>query len=105
MNGKGSDPRPCSVSQREYAANFERTFGPKTEAPDPEPKPTVALRFTGKATLVLELQGHGPMDLRFEDEDLVLDVLHLILDRIGNVSEVLAYEDSHQALLRSLLPG
>jgi hypothetical protein len=28
-NGKGSNPRPISVSSREYEDNWERTFGSK----------------------------------------------------------------------------
>ena len=29
MNGKGSKPRPFSVSQEEYANSFEKIFGKK----------------------------------------------------------------------------
>jgi len=29
MSGKGSTPRPFSVSQEEFAENFDRIFGPK----------------------------------------------------------------------------
>ena len=31
-NGKGSRPRPPSVPADTYAANYERTFGPKRDA-------------------------------------------------------------------------
>jgi hypothetical protein len=33
MSGKGSSPRPFSVSQEEYANNFDRIFGKKNMTP------------------------------------------------------------------------
>jgi hypothetical protein len=37
-NGKGSDPRPFSVSRRTYEANWYRIFGPEARpAPESEP--------------------------------------------------------------------
>lgn len=41
MNGKGSKPRPLSVSRDEFAANWERIFGKK-----PAPKRRKARQLT-----------------------------------------------------------
>lgn len=39
MNGKGSRPRPFSVSGEEYASNWERTFGKKDESSQKQEQP------------------------------------------------------------------
>jgi len=38
MSGKGSAPRPFSVSQEEFANNFDRIFGSKESVNLPESK-------------------------------------------------------------------
>jgi hypothetical protein len=36
MSGKGSNPRPFSVSQDQFASNWEATFGKKKREPSDE---------------------------------------------------------------------
>lgn len=36
MSGKGSAPRPFSVSQEEFAENFDRIFGSRKSSDTPE---------------------------------------------------------------------
>jgi hypothetical protein len=36
MSGKGSAPRPFSVTQEQFIENFDRIFGPKKSTDTPE---------------------------------------------------------------------
>lgn len=40
-NGKGDSPRPFSVSQEEYAANWEQAFGKSKTSPASAAKPWI----------------------------------------------------------------
>lgn len=42
MNGKGSRPRPFSVSGETFASNWERTFGKKDESSPKQEQPAGA---------------------------------------------------------------
>lgn len=64
---------------------------------------SLTLRFTGRASLVLELDGYGPMELRVEDEALVLDLVQRVLESCGPVFDVAAYDRAHYSRLRDIL--
>jgi hypothetical protein len=52
------------------------------------PAKSLKLEFTGKMVLLVDLDGYGPMELRVDDKDLVTEVMRLIIERTGNVSDV-----------------
>jgi hypothetical protein len=106
MSGKGSDSRPYSVSQQTFADNWSRTFGPSAEKPPEETaSDSLALNFTGKAALILELADHAPMDLRFEDRDLVLALIRVILEHTNEPFEVLSADEADHDAQRRVLYG
>lgn len=45
-------------------------------------KDNFELKFTGKASLVVELEGYTPMSISFNDKDLLMSVTKLLLDGI-----------------------
>jgi hypothetical protein len=61
------------------------------------------LNFTGKASLVLELEDFGPMEFNFNDKQVVYDVVKLLIDNLGEISNVDAYDKKTEKSFRNLL--
>ncbi len=61
------------------------------------------LNFTGKASLILELEDFGPMEFNFNDKQVVYDVVKLLIDNLGDISNVDAYDKRTEKSFRKLL--
>ena len=57
-----------------------------------ETTPEFELKFTGKMSVLIEQENHGPIEFRFNDMDVVMAVVRVILDKMGNKSTVDAYD-------------
>lgn len=105
MSGKGDTPRPCTVSKQQFDDNWARTFVPRAEAPAPENiGGSFSVKFTGQLSLVIGLEGHGPMMLRVSDDvELVQRVVRLVLDACDNETVVDEYDEHERQQLAQLL--
>jgi hypothetical protein len=56
-----------------------------------EPAKSLKLDFTGKMVVLADLEGYGPIEIRADDKELVVEVMKLIIERTGNVSDVNTY--------------
>ena len=57
-----------------------------------ETTPELELKFTGKMSILIEQENHGPIEFRINDMDTVVAVVRVILDKMGNKSTVDAYD-------------
>jgi hypothetical protein len=68
-------------------------------------KPELNLKFTGKMTILIELEGYGPLEFRVNDLDVVKKVADVILDATDNVTSVNSYGKREQKTMQKLLDG
>jgi hypothetical protein len=68
------------------------------------PKP-FKLDFTGKMVLLVDLDGYGPMEIRADDKELVAEVMKLIIERTGNVSDVNTFTKAETKKLKKYVEG
>lgn len=61
------------------------------------------LSFTGKATLIVELEKYGPMEFRVNDKDILLKLMDILLDESNNITQVNAYDDDVEKTFRNIL--
>jgi hypothetical protein len=61
------------------------------------------LSFTGKATLIVELEKYGPMEFRMNDKDVLLKLIGVLLDETDNITEVNAYDDDTEKTFKTIL--
>ena len=54
--------------------------------------PELKLTFTGKMSILIEQENHGPIEFRINDMDTVMAVVRIILDKTDNKSTVDAYD-------------
>lgn len=47
------------------------------------------LKFTGKMSVLVELEGHGPIQLRVNDLNVATDIVRLILDKTDHVPTII----------------
>jgi len=66
---------------------------------------SLKLDFTGKMVLLVDLDGYGPMELRADDKELVAEVMKLIIDRTGNISEVNTFTKTETTKLTKYVKG
>jgi hypothetical protein len=64
---------------------------------------TLELKFTGKATILIELDGYGPIELRIDSLDITKKVCSVILDEMKGELNVDSYDDDTEKVLRNLL--
>jgi len=100
MSGKGDTPRPMTVDQQTYADNWTRTFNAAASAPVTQ-SPEFTIRPTGKFSLVLDLEGYGPMELHGEDFDVAMTLIRVVLDHSTDFA-VSSYNDERAIVLQSL---
>jgi len=50
------------------------------------------LKFTGKMSILIEQENHGPIEFRINDMDTVMAVVRIILDKTDNKSTVDSYD-------------
>jgi len=63
------------------------------------------LDFTGKMVLLVDLHGYSPIELRTDDKELVTEVMKLIIDRMGNVSDVDTFTKAEEKKLKKYVEG
>jgi hypothetical protein len=68
-----------------------------------EATPEFQLKFTGKMSILIEQENHGPIEFRFNDMDTVMAVVRLILDKTDNKSTVDAYDARTQKTFTKIL--
>jgi len=63
------------------------------------------LKFTGKMTILIELEGYGPLEFRVNDLDVVQKVTSVILGVTDNITTVNSYGKREQKTMQKLLDG
>ena len=61
------------------------------------------LKFTGKMSILIEQENHGPIEFRFNDMDTVMAVVRVILDATDNKTSVDAYDARTQKTFTKIL--
>ena len=61
------------------------------------------LKFTGKMTMIIELEEHGPLVYNINDVDAVSDAVRIILDYTDNTTPVNSYNKKEEVKFRKLL--
>ena len=61
------------------------------------------LKFTGKMSILIEQENHGPIEFRFNDMDTVMAVVRVILDKTDNKTSVNAYDTRTQKTFTKIL--
>lgn len=61
------------------------------------------LKFTGKMSILIELEEFGPMEFRVNDYDVTLAVVKLILDNTDNITSVDSYNDTEGEQFKHIL--
>ena len=68
-----------------------------------EPIKDLKLNFTGKASVLLELEDYGPMQYRINDLDTVMKIVRIILDASDHTTDVNAYGKREQKTFTKIL--
>ena len=68
-----------------------------------EAMPELVLNFTGKMSILIEQENHGPIEFRINDIDTVVAVVRIILDKTDNKSTVEAYDVRTQKTFTKIL--
>ena len=68
-----------------------------------EATPELVLNFTGKMSILIEQENHGPIEFRINDIDTVVAVVRIILDKTDNKSTVEAYDVRTQKTFTKIL--
>lgn len=61
------------------------------------------LDLTGKMTILIELNGHGPIQISVNDRDTVVEVIRTLLDMGGSIMDVDSYDKRTQKKFEKLL--
>ena len=61
------------------------------------------LNFTGRATLLIELEDFGPIEYRINDRKVVVELLKLLIEEMGPTTPVDSYDKKTQKKLETLL--
>lgn len=63
------------------------------------------LTFTGKMTILIELEEHGPLQYNINDLDTVMDVVRILLKATNNKTSVNSYNKREEKQMQKLLDG
>jgi hypothetical protein len=61
------------------------------------------LNFTGKMSLLIELDGYGPMEFRVNDKDVCLKIVRVLLKEMGTKTTVDSYDDQTKSAFIKIL--
>lgn len=61
------------------------------------------LSFTGKMSILIEVEEYGPLQFRIDDFELTKEIVRIILDRTDNITSVDSYDKREQKTLTKLL--
>lgn len=64
---------------------------------------SLELKFTGKMSILIEQENHGPIQWCFNDMDTVMAVVRVILDATDNKTSVDAYDAHTQKTFTKIL--
>jgi hypothetical protein len=70
-----------------------------------EPIKDLHIKFTGKASILIELEEYGPMQYRINDFDTVMKIVKVILDASNNTTTVDSYNAREQKTFQKILDG
>ena len=68
-----------------------------------EATPELELKFTGKMSILIEQENHGPIQWRVNDMDIVMAVVRIILEKTDNKTSVDAYDSRTQKTFKKIL--
>ena len=63
----------------------------------------IKLQFTGKMTMIIELEDHGPLIYNVNDLQTVSKAVKVILDSIDNTTPVNSYNEREEAKFKKIL--
>ena len=68
-------------------------------------KPIESLRLdlNGKALLMLDTDEWGPIELRIDDKETAVELLRVIVDNMGNISNVDSYTKAEGKKLKKMV--
>lgn len=61
------------------------------------------LDFTGKMSLLIELEGHGPIEFRINDKDVCIKIVQVLLNEMGTKTTVNSYDEDTQLTFTKIL--
>jgi len=61
------------------------------------------LKFTGKMSILIELEGSGPMQWRVNDKDMTQEVVRVILSHMNNTMPIDSYDTKEQKTFTKIL--
>lgn len=61
------------------------------------------LDLTGKMTILIELDGYGPLQISVNNKDTVVEVIRMLLDMGGSIMDVDSYDKKTQKKFEKLL--
>lgn len=61
------------------------------------------LQFTGKMTMIIELEGHGPLIYNVNDLSTVSKAVKVILDSMNNTTPVNSYNKREEVKFKKIL--
>ena len=63
----------------------------------------VKLKFTGKMSILIELEGSGPMQWRVNDADITMEIARIMLSHMNNKLSVDSYDTKEQNTFTKIL--
>jgi hypothetical protein len=72
--------------------------------PKKKPDKELKLQFTGKMSILVELEDHGPIQWRINDKDTTMEVVRVLLN-MNNITSVDGYDKREQKTFEKILDG
>lgn len=63
----------------------------------------LCLKFTGKMSILIEQENHGPIEWRINDINMVMEVVRVILDKMDNKTSINGYDARTQKTFTKIL--
>jgi hypothetical protein len=70
-----------------------------------KPVDSLKLDLNGKALLMLDTDEWGPIELRIDDKETAVELLRVIVDNLGNISNVDSYTKAEGKKLKKMVEG
>lgn len=61
------------------------------------------IEFTGKMSILIELENYGPMEYRLDDKDVCLKVFRLLIQEMGPTTPVNSYNKRTENTFKKIL--
>jgi len=69
------------------------------------PQPSLRLDLNGKTLLILDTDEWGPIELRIDDKETAVELLRVIVDNMGDISDVNSYTKAEGKKLKKMIEG